>query len=134
MLADFRTAIQELVTPDLKALQEKVAGLEKTIDGRLSAFTSTIDAQNTVLAANKGELLAKIDQLLNLVKTNHDSVMQSMNLEKRITALEAGQSAPMAVQGYVTGRPRPAGAWQAVEAEVVEVQPELAAYPEEEHS
>jgi len=133
IIADFRTALQELVTPDLKALQEKVVGLEKTIDGRLSGFDSTIAAQNTALAASKGELLAKIDQLLNLVKANHDSVMQSMNLEKRITAIEVRQSTPMAVQGYVTGTPKYVLSTDAVEVSA-EPQVELIAFPEEEHS
>jgi len=142
MIDEFRTALQDLVTPDLKALQEKLSGLEKTVDTRLSAFSSSIstsiDAQNIALTANKEALTAKIDQLLSLVDSNHKTILQSLNLEKRLEALETRQAAPVAVQGIFTQTPlvaaepaqsalaAPISKPQAASQAAVEAQPEPA--------
>lgn len=138
MIDEFRTALQDLVTPELKALQEKVSGLERTVDARLSAFASSIDAQNIALTANKEALAAKIDQLLSLVDSNHKTILQSLNLEKRLEALETRQAAPVAVEGYLRQKPLVIAAEPAEPAQpalaapspaaqaAVEVQPEAA--------
>jgi len=92
MIEDTRKLLQDLVSPDLKALQEQVAGLEKIINARFTALESTISSNKDVILANIISLEGKVD-------SNHASVLNSLNLDKRIEKLEEALSRSAAPAG-----------------------------------
>jgi hypothetical protein len=120
MVDDTRKLLQDFLTPELKARQEQVkaldtstrlgfTSLEKTIDARLSAL-------ETAIGANKDIVLAQVRSLEGKVDSNHASVLNTLNIEKRLEQLERLQQAAN-ITGEISAR-----AGQAVRAISAEAQ------------
>jgi len=74
VIEDVRKVIQDLVTPDLKALAARQDSSEEDTTLRFAALTEKMDSRFNALSA-------KID-------ANHATVMNALNIDKRLEALE----------------------------------------------
>jgi hypothetical protein len=80
-IEDVRKVIQDLVAPDLKAIQAQIKGVEETSKLRDDALSEKIDR--------------KFDLLMAKIEANHQSVIYSLNIEKRVEAIERKTASPM---------------------------------------
>ncbi len=116
-LEDVRKVIQDLVTPDLKALTVRVDSLEKTMGSRFSALEKTMDAKFSAIdarfsamddkfsamektfdakleAVDTGSrlrdeaILVRLEGLANKMDANHQSLLYALNIDKRLEAIE----------------------------------------------
>jgi hypothetical protein len=74
VIEDVRKVIQDLVTPDLKALAARQDSSEENTTLRFAALSEKMDSRFNALSA-------KID-------ANHATVMNALNIDKRLEALE----------------------------------------------
>ena len=99
MIDDSRKLLQDLITPDLKALQAQVAALEKLVDERTTGLGSAIGNSKEVLlerfsaleitiGANREVVLAQIKSLEGKVDSNHASVLHSLDIDRRLERVE----------------------------------------------
>jgi hypothetical protein len=77
VVEDLRKLLEDLVTPDLKELRASLKANDESSKLRDDALSAKID--------NKFELLSA------LIVANHATVMNALNLEKRIAAIEQKQ-------------------------------------------
>jgi len=89
MIDDTRRLLQDLVSPDLKALQVQVAALEKLVNERFNGMQTNIGSQ---LQAVEMKLSGQLSALEGKVDSNHASVLNSLNLDRRIERLEVALS------------------------------------------
>ncbi len=85
VVEDVRKVLQDVVSPDLKALDARVAALEKRLDIRLEALEERISG--------------KIDKLSDRVDSNDASVMHALDIDRRMERIEnqmANQLPPQA--------------------------------------
>jgi uncharacterized protein YqgV (UPF0045/DUF77 family) len=100
IIEDVRKVIQDLVTPDLKALAsridsheettqlkidnvlDKIVALSEKTDSRFEAVLDKLASLKELIEANNKALNAKID-------SNHATVIYSLNIDKRLEALES---------------------------------------------
>jgi hypothetical protein len=103
IIEDVRKVIQDLVTPDLKALAahidsheestqlkinnvlDKICALSEKTDARFETVLDKIAGLKELIEANNKALNAKID-------SNHASVIYSLNIDKRLEALESDRA------------------------------------------
>jgi hypothetical protein len=72
---DFRKVVQDLVAPDLKALEARISALEREMNLRfVSAEQLASSRHETVLAA---------------MAAHHASIMNALEMEKRLARLES---------------------------------------------
>jgi hypothetical protein len=97
MIDDTRKLFQDLIAPELKALQEQVKALETSTGTGFTSVEKSMDARfsalETVISANKDVVLAQIRSLEGKVDSNHASVLNTLNIEKRLEQLERLQQA-----------------------------------------
>ena len=70
VIEDVRKVVQDLVAPDLKAISARLDALEK------------------ISTARHAELLARIDVVVNTVASNHASILNALEIDKRLERLE----------------------------------------------
>ena len=109
MIDDSRKLFQDLIAPELKALQEQVKALEVLTNAGFASLDKSIDARfsalERVIGANKDVVLAQIKSLEGKVDSNHASVLNTLNIEKRLEQLERLQQAAAAMT-EASARPR----------------------------
>jgi hypothetical protein len=79
---DVRKLLQDLVTPDLKALEVRVSALEKKVDLRADQADQKIDLTRDLLLAEMKAMKASIE--VNIAKLTH-----SLELDRRVTKIES---------------------------------------------
>ena len=102
VIEDVRKVVQDLVTPDLKALSARMDSLEESTKLKFEALSEKMDARFNALAAlmdvNYRALNAKID-------SNHATVINSLNIDKRLEAPEHDRAHPSRYFFPPTGYP-----------------------------
>jgi uncharacterized protein YqgV (UPF0045/DUF77 family) len=97
MIDDTRKLFQDLIAPEFKALQEQVKALETSTGTGFTSVEKSMHARfsalETVISANKDVVLAQIRSLEGKVDSNHASVLNTLNIEKRLEQLERLQQA-----------------------------------------
>jgi hypothetical protein len=87
-IEDVRKVIQDLIAPDLKAIQAQIKGAEEASHLRNDALSAKID-----------NLSEKMDRKFEIVfakmEANHASIIYALNIEKRVEAIERKTAAPM---------------------------------------
>lgn len=78
MIEDVRTLIQDLVTPDLKAMKVRL----DTVEQRLDDLESTLDA-------NHATVMAALDKRFTEIQTGISSLIRFNSIETRMAQLEA---------------------------------------------
>jgi len=78
VIEDVRKVIQDLVTPNLKALTARMDSLEESTKLKFEILTEKMDARFSALSA-------KID-------SNHATVINALNIDKRLEALESDRA------------------------------------------
>jgi hypothetical protein len=78
IIEDVRKVIQDLVTPDLKA-----------ISARVDSLADRIASLKEIMEANNKALNAKID-------SNQATILHSLNIDKRLEALESDRQSDRA--------------------------------------
>jgi hypothetical protein len=92
MIDDTRKLLQDLIAPELKALQEQVKALEASTRTGFTSLEKSMGARfsglETTISANKDVVLAQVRSLEGKVDSNHASVLNTLNIEKRLEQLE----------------------------------------------
>ncbi len=88
---DLRKLLQEIVTPDLKALEAKVAALDKKIDLRADALDDKIDLTRDLL-------LAEIKAPTAMLIETRASLERSLDLDRRLSRIEGERPVPVREQ------------------------------------
>ncbi len=81
VIEDVRKVIQDLVTPDLKALAARIDSHEESTQLKIDNVLARIAGLKELMDAQFNALSAKID-------ANHVTVIHSLNIDKRLEALE----------------------------------------------
>ena len=79
---DVRKAIQDLVAPDLQALKAEIKSVDEMSKLRDEALSAKIDS--------------KFELIMAKMEANHATVMNALNIDRRLEALE--QKAPVSMQ------------------------------------
>ena len=82
MIDDIRKLLQDLITPDLKALQVTVSAADEASKARDLALEAEMDLKFQAV-------LAKMD-------ANQAALLNAMNIEKRVEAIERQSTRPAA--------------------------------------
>ena len=97
MIDDSRKLIQDFIAPELKALQEQVKASEALTNAGFTSLNKVIEARfsalETAISSHKDVVLAQIKSLEGKVDSNHASVLNTLNIEKRLEQLERLQQA-----------------------------------------
>jgi hypothetical protein len=88
---DLRKLLKEIVTPDLKALEAKVAALDKKIDLRSDALDDKIDL-------TRDPLLAEIKAVMAMLIETRASVERSLDLDRHLSRIESERPIPVREQ------------------------------------
>ena len=96
VIEDVRKVIQDLVTPDLKALAARQDSSEENTTLRFAALSEKMDSRFSTLSektdAKFAALIEKMDSRFNAlsakIDANHVTVIHSLNIDKRLEALE----------------------------------------------
>jgi len=87
-IEDVRKVIQDLVAPELKSLRVELKGVDETSKMRDEALSVKID--------NLSEKMdRKFELVLAKMEANQAYLIYSMNIEKRVDAIERKTAAPM---------------------------------------
>ncbi len=81
VIEDVRKVIQDLVTPDLKAMAARQDSSDEATRLKIDNVLDRIAALREFVEANNRALTAKID-------SNHATVINALNIDKRLEALE----------------------------------------------
>ncbi|HJW87464.1 MAG TPA: hypothetical protein VJ440_12600 [Candidatus Brocadiaceae bacterium] len=77
-----KQALQDIVAPELKAIQVEIRRLDSRIDSLKSEMTAEINSQKTVLAAEIRRLDEKVDRIDERIDT-------AMQIRERLATVEA---------------------------------------------
>lgn len=81
VVEDVRKVIQDLVTPDLRALTARMDALEQVTEVRFQQLSDRVKALADLVDVSYRALNAKME-------ANHATVMNALNIDKRLEALE----------------------------------------------
>ncbi|MGA3315720.1 MAG: hypothetical protein ABSC64_04700 [Candidatus Korobacteraceae bacterium] len=88
MIDDTRKLLQDLVTPDLKALIARVDALEKRVDSGFSdlkQMVGDVDARAERRLADLRQMISDVDAR---AERRHTSLLVALHLEERVKRLE----------------------------------------------
>ncbi len=88
---DVRKLLQDVVTPDLKALQERMTASEKRLDAK-------IEALDEKLGLTRDLLVAKIESLDTVMRTNHAALLRALDIDRRLERIEREMSSEAAAK------------------------------------
>ncbi len=88
-IEDVRKVVQDLVAPDLKAIDGRLTGLEKSMNARADAIVTRLDASEQVSRARHDALVAALKALEGKVDSNHAAVLHALDIDKRLERLES---------------------------------------------
>ncbi|HEY5330634.1 MAG TPA: hypothetical protein VIJ79_12165 [Acidobacteriaceae bacterium] len=94
-IEDVRKVIQDLVAPELKSLQAQIKGVDEASKLRDEALSAKMDNLDQTLSAKIDNLSDKIDLKFELVMAEMKAIIYSLNIDKRIEAIERKTAAPM---------------------------------------
>jgi len=83
-IEDVRKVIQDLVAPELKSLQAQIKGVDEASKVRDEALSAKIDS-----------LSDKMDLKFELVMAEMKAIIYSLNIDKRVEAIERKTAEPM---------------------------------------
>jgi len=85
VVEEVRGAMQDFLTPELRALKERLAALEKKVDERIDALERKVD-EHEGLAEQRSK-----DAKLR-AETRHAELVNRLNLAARVSKLEQKES------------------------------------------
>jgi hypothetical protein len=85
VVEDIRKLLQDIVTPDLKALEAKVAALDRKIDLRSDALNDKIDLTRELM-------LSEIKAVAAMLAATQASLTHSLELDRRLAKMENERS------------------------------------------
>lgn len=85
---EVRKVIQDLVAPDLKALDVRLNALEAKIDLKFKHVETEIE-----IRFKASEEMAKLrhETILNVISANNSQILQALSFDKRLANLESKQ-------------------------------------------
>jgi len=78
---DIRKVIQDLVTPDLKAMDARVVALEQKFDLKFDLLDKKIDCKSELLQSD-------IRNLTAIVAANQAAIMHALDIDRRVERIE----------------------------------------------
>ncbi len=87
VIEDVRKVVQDLVAPDLKAIDARLTGLEKSLNARSDAIVTKLDALDQISRGRHEALLSALKALEGKVDSNHAAVLHALDIDKRLERL-----------------------------------------------
>jgi ERCC4-type nuclease len=89
-IAELRKVFQDLVAPDLKAIQADLSSLRSSVDKQFASVEAIAQARNATL-------LAKLETLEAIQNARHEAIMKALDIDKRLERIEAREAASQRV-------------------------------------
>ncbi len=93
---DIRKLLQDMISPDLKALETRITALEREMDLRFKEVDGRFKNLEEKMDVRFKHLEEKIDLKFDLVQanmaTNQQSILQALDMARRIERLEERDS------------------------------------------
>jgi hypothetical protein len=92
-IEDLRKVLQDFLAPELRAIAVKLDSLEKRVDDRFASAEKRTDDRFTSLEKHIDERFngvnLKFETLTNVIVANHATVMNALDLDRRMERVEA---------------------------------------------
>jgi ERCC4-type nuclease len=89
-IAELRKVFQDLVAPDLKAIQADLSSLKSSVDKQFASVEAIAQARNATL-------LAKLETMEAIQNARHEAIMKALDIDKRLERIEAREAASQRV-------------------------------------
>ena len=83
---DLRTLLQDVVTPDLKALNERVTSLEKRLDEKIDGVEKRLDGK---IDHTRDLLLTQMKTLKSMMAANQTTLLHALDIDRRMERIES---------------------------------------------
>jgi hypothetical protein len=94
-IEDVRKVIQDLVAPELKSLHIEIQRVDETSRLRDEALSAKIDNVSEKIDRKFELVMAKMEAISAKMEANQAYLIYSMNIEKRVEAIERKNDTPM---------------------------------------
>jgi hypothetical protein len=85
IVEDVRKVIQEVLAPDIKAMDAKLAALN-------SALKDGFAAEERVAAARHELILAELRNAKTIADSRHEAILKALDIDKRLEKIESQQT------------------------------------------
>src|ERR1035438_1886249 len=95
---DIRKALQDIVAPDLKALQVEVREGFASVEKQFAAVKDGFISAEKVAAIRQELLLAELRNAQVIAESRHDAILKALDIDKRLERIEARQASQQATR------------------------------------
>ncbi len=107
VVEDLRKLLQDVVSPDLKAIDTRLTAIEKRLDGRIDTLDQKLDfkfdaldkkldvkhdALDKKIDLKHDLVMAEIRNLATMMAANFASITHSLDLDRRLERIESGMA------------------------------------------
>lgn len=89
---DVRKALQDVLAPNLKALQVEVKEGFASVDKQLAAVKDGFASVEKVAAIRHELVLAELRNALVIAESRHEAILKALDIDKRLERVEARQA------------------------------------------
>lgn len=89
---DVRKAFQDIVAPDLKALQVEVKEGFASVDKQFAAVKDGFFSAEKVAAIRQELVLAELRTSLAVAEARHEAILKALDIDRRLDRIEARKS------------------------------------------
>ena len=89
---DVRKALQDVIAPNLKALQVEVKEGFASVDRQLAAVKDGFASVEKVVAIRHELVLAELRNALVIAESRHEAILKALDIDKRLERVEARQA------------------------------------------
>ena len=93
---DVRKALQDVIAPDLKALQVEVKEGFASVEKQLAAVKDGFISAEKVAAIRQELLLAELRNAQVIAESRHEAILKALDIDKRLERVEARQASQQA--------------------------------------
>jgi Lon protease-like protein len=96
-IAELRKVFQDLVAPDLKAIQAELSSLKASVDKQFANVDKQFASVEAIAQARNATLLAKLETMEAIQNARHEAIMKALDIDKRLERIEAREAASQRV-------------------------------------
>jgi hypothetical protein len=93
---DVRKALQDVIAPDLKALQVEVREGFASVEKQLASVKDGFASVEEVAAIRHELVLAELRNALAVAASRHEAILKTLDLDRRLERVEARQASQQA--------------------------------------
>jgi hypothetical protein len=89
---DVRKALQDVIAPDLKALQVEVKEGFASVEKQFASVRDGFASVEKLAAIRHDLLLAELRNSLAIAESRHEAILKALDLDRRLERIEARQA------------------------------------------